>query len=204
MQIALTHKGTGTEILAGIVKRLGGRLQVVSDKHTAYTARLDRLILLGGSDISPFFYGEPLIDSNQPDKSRDVIEWILVRRAMTENVPILGICRGHQMLTVAHGGTLWQDIRTGPGAFEHGNRHGLVSVAKRLAKWLPAETVNSYHHQAVRRVPGGFDVLASSPDGIVEAVWRPGALGVQWHPELMYAREPKWVSLFQWWWDGLK
>lgn len=201
--IALTHEGTGTGIVRGIVEKLGGKLQTVTDKHTAYTARMDRLILLGGADISPFFYGEPMIDSQRPDKERDIIEWILVRRAITEHVPTFGICRGHQMLTVAHGGTLWQDICAGPGAFEHGRQHKLTGVHKMLARHLPARTVNSLHHQAVRVVPWGFEVAARSEDGIIESVWRPGVLGVQWHPELLYPRDGGWERLFRWWWDGL-
>jgi putative glutamine amidotransferase len=204
IMIALTHRGTGTDIVAGIVSELGGKLQTVSDKHTAYTARMDRLLLLGGADVSPFFYGEPIIDAQPPDRDRDVVEWILVRRAITERVPILGICRGHQMLAVAHGGTLWQDIVNGPGAYEHGTYHKLNQVHSKLAGRLPTRTVNSLHHQAVRVVPFGFDVAARSPDGIIESVYRPGALGVQWHPELLYPRDRKWLGLFQWWWDGLK
>ena len=202
--IALTHTGTGTDIVRGIVKSLGGQLQTVDDKHTAYTARMDRLILLGGSDISPFFYGEPIIDSHTPNKQRDVLEWILVRRAMAENVPIFGICRGHQMLTVAHGGTLWQDIGTGPGCFEHGRQHDLSGVVGGLADHIPTHQVNSLHHQAVRKLPTSMIACAWSPDGLIEAVWRPGALGVQWHPELMYPSDKRWGRLFEWWWDGLK
>ena len=81
----------------------------------------------------------------------------------------------------------------------------MKQVKAPLAVQLPTLTVNSYHHQAVRVVPHGFTVAARAADGIVEAIYRPGGLGVQWHPELLYAMDRRWQALFRWWYvDGLQ
>jgi gamma-glutamyl-gamma-aminobutyrate hydrolase PuuD len=132
-----------------------------------------------------------------------LIEWTLVRRALAMHVPIMGICRGHQMLTVATGGSLYQDIYTQTGRKRGSYRHHLTSVKKPLARYLPTQVVNSLHHQSVKTVPPSFEIAALSQDGIVEAIWRPGMLGVQFHPELMYAQNNGWDKLFAWFLDGL-
>lgn len=195
----VTHIGTGHDTVCEIVQKYGGEIHTVMSNAQAYSVPMDRLILLGGADISPFLYGEPLIDSHHIDSGRDQIEWILARRAITEHVPTFGICRGHQMLAAAHGGTLWQDIYTGMGVEHNYGSHSL-KVSAKLRQHLPGAVVNSLHHQAVRIVPHGFKVLArSADDEVIESIWRPGYLGVQWHPELLYPRDKRWLKLFDWW-----
>jgi putative glutamine amidotransferase len=165
----------------------------------------DALILLGGQDIGPSWYGEQRTYAQRPDRRRDHIEWALVRRALTAEVPSIGICRGHQMLAVAAGGTLAQDMIRQGVTSRHPNQHPLAVALAPLCAYLPEGDliVNSYHHQAVIRVPDDFQTAALAPDGVIEAIWRPGALGVQWHPELMADADPRWRKLFAWFLDGL-
>jgi len=162
---------------------------------------LDGLVLSGGVDVSPASYGEtPLKPEWAGDRARDVYETHLVQAALALEKPVLGICRGHQLLNVALGGTLFQDIRTQvPLSLHHrifdiyeGNHHELqIEPGTALARLYgtTASRVNSVHHQAVKEVAAGLVVEARSPaDGLVEAVRLvakndPYAVGVQWHPE---------------------
>ena len=110
------------------------------------------------------------------------------------------------MLAVATGGTLYQDIGIEAAKRGHSRTagHSLVNIVPPLTGYLPYTHVNSYHHQAVKTLPPGLQTVAMSPDGIVEAIWRPGMLGVQWHPELLIGSQPKWESLFRWFMEGLE
>ncbi len=167
-----------------------------------YVADLDGLVLQGGSDVCPRSYGEePLRPEWEGDEPRDRYEIDLIRAFVGAAKPVLGICRGAQVLNVAFGGTLYQDLATQlPGAGVHrdwdvydANRHEVDVVAgsplARLYGGAARLAVNSVHHQAVRRLAPGFEVAARSVgDGVVEALWRPGptwVLGVQWHPEFV-------------------
>lgn len=202
----LCHAGTGTEVVRSVLRDLGGGLVVVNDPDLAYDLDMDAVILLGGADINTRLYGERSLHAQLANRSRDMVEWTLVRRALSEGKPIMGICRGMQMLAAAAGGSLYQDIAAQHGSdHDHqGRSHELVNVLEPLASRLPATRVNSLHHQAVRTVPYGWEILATAPDGVIESIWRPGALGVQWHPELLIgAGDTRWVSLFQWFMDGL-
>ena len=138
--------------------------------------------------------------------ARDNLEWILARRAIQESIPTLGICRGMQMLAVASGSSLWQDVnqqKRSPNNHRKG-QHRLTGVKSPLDGNIPSHVVNSRHHQAIRNVPHGWKVVArSEDDDIAEAIYRPGFLGVQWHPEDMFRHEPGWAGLFRWWLNGL-
>lgn len=201
------HEGTGTGVVKAVVEKLGGVVRVVSSLEEAQTLAFDGLLLLGGADINPAWYGEAITHAQRPNLQRDLIEWCMVRRAISAGAPVMGICRGHQMLAVAHGGSLHQDLRAeGVTSHNHnGQGHKLVDVTRPLARHMPAtRRVNSYHHQAVKTVPPGFDVAAESEDGVIEAIWRPGYLGVQWHPELLIAGgDGDWSALFKWFMAGL-
>ncbi len=175
---------------------------------------LDGLILTGGSDIRPVRYGgadHPAMDAGDPD--RDEVEQSLASWAMRDGMPLLGICRGMQMINVARGGTLVPHLAGVDGAFlKHDNfplsryprdlpAHDVdVIPGSRTALALGATslTVNSIHHQAVDQPGRGLIVAARSPDGVPEAVEdpaRPFCLGVQWHPEEM-PEHPATRSLF--------
>ncbi|MCX7620139.1 MAG: gamma-glutamyl-gamma-aminobutyrate hydrolase family protein [Acidimicrobiales bacterium] len=166
-----------------------------------YVNDLDGLLLHGGSDVCPRTYGEePLRPEWEGDAIRDRYEIELVRAFHDAGKPVLGICRGHQIVNVAFGGTLWQDlIEQGVTDRSHRdyelydqNRHRIeILPGTGLARLYPAQAkveVNSIHHQAVREVGEGLVVEAVSvDDGVVEAV-RLGdpdryVVGVQWHPE---------------------
>lgn len=159
---------------------------------------LDGLVLSGGADIDPDYLGEEPLDCISVNPRRDAQELMLVRFAVERHIPVLGICRGIQMLTAALGGKLYQDIKTqhSRSCIEHSQTiaRGLPSHDVKIEKdsllhsLMGTETlaVNSFHHQAVKEVPQGFRVTAMSADGIIEGMesvaFRP-ILGVQWHPE---------------------
>lgn len=162
---------------------------------------IDGLILSGGGDVDPALYGESAILAvGGVDAGRDRTELMLARWALAQKKPLFGICRGLQVLNVACGGALYQDVSQHDGALQHAYYpdypHDFlahtVSIApgSRLAAILGAETaqVNSLHHQACRNVAQTLSVTAHAPDGIIEALEvaeHPFALAVQWHPEAL-------------------
>jgi len=166
-----------------------------------YAEALDGLLLQGGNDIAPETYGEtPLAPEWHGDRVRDRYELDLLERFISAGKPVLGICRGCQLINVAFGGTLYQDIPTQrPDALTHvhpehydRNVHALELVpGSRLAALYPGRTlghINSIHHQAVKDLGHGLQVEARAPDGLVEAIRREGegyVFGMQWHPEFM-------------------
>ena len=159
---------------------------------------LDGIVLSGGADIDPDYLGEEPLECISVNPRRDAQELLLVRLAVDRQIPVLGICRGIQMLAAALGGKLYQDIKTQHNVpcIEHSQSiaRGLPSHEVTIEKdsllysLMGSETiaVNSFHHQAVKEVPEGFRVTARSKDGIIEGMestaFRP-ILGVQWHPE---------------------
>lgn len=164
-----------------------------------YAAALDGLLMHGGIDVSPASYGEePLRPEWSGDPMRDKYEIALVRAFEAAGKPVFGICRGLQLINVAHGGTLYQDITTQkPGALVHRdadsydlNFHHVEIVAGSRLEGLLHERrhkINSVHHQGIKDLAPGFAVEALSPDdGVVEAIRHNGeawVAAVQWHPE---------------------
>lgn len=176
---------------------------------------LDGLLLSGGSDLDPSYYGEePIPELNVTIPERDAFEMALLREALRRGVPIFGICRGLQVLNVALGGTLYQDLpaQLGEDILEH---------RQETPKWRPTHEVeihegslvaeiaacscvrvNSYHHQGIKDLADGLVVSARSSDGVVEAVesgnlserWM---VGVQWHAEAMRDAGPEHRSFFE-------
>jgi putative glutamine amidotransferase len=188
------------------VRRVGGLPIVLAPQELepgdaeALLARVDGLLLIGGVDVDPSRYGhEPSPFTERTAPLRDDFEIALVTAAMERDLPVLGICRGLQILTVATGGTLHQHL-VQAGYAEHRPHQGDLGRATRhhvaverdslLARALGGgrQEVNSHHHQGVDRVGAGGRVSArSEPDGVPEAVeWphRRFVLGVQWHPEV--------------------
>ncbi len=169
---------------------------------------LHGLLLSGGGDVSPFYYGEePQPGLDEVDAQRDAWEFALVRAAILGELPLLGICRGLQILNVILGGTLIQDL-SGPDFLQHRQKaprsHPSHTVEihrhTRLAHILGAGhlAVNSFHHQAPAVVATGLKKTATAPDGVIEAL-EDGEhrflLGVQWHPESLH--HPASTSLFR-------
>ena len=175
---------------------------------------IDGLVLQGGSDMSPLHYGEePLRPEWAGDHARDVYEIELIRLCLAADKPVLGVCRGAQVLNVALGGTLYQDIETlHPGARVHRNweiydEHAHEISFERgalLERWYAGldgpPRVNSVHHQGLKTLGRGLVIEARSlPDGVVEAIRYqpedaagagPFAYGVQWHPEFIKPGSP--------------
>jgi putative glutamine amidotransferase len=153
------------------------------------------LVLTGGEDVAPERYGAaPHPKLEETDPMRDTLEVALIDAARARGLPLLGICRGIQILNVALGGTLYQDLPSErPGPIDHGDEAGRHPVTlaprSRVGTALAATTasVNSRHHQAIRDLALGLRACAWAPDGVVEAVEGPdGAswtMAVQWHPE---------------------
>jgi putative glutamine amidotransferase len=166
------------------------------------------LVLTGGEDVAPWRYGEtPHCALGSVNEARDAWELALISAAHDRGLPTLAICRGIQVLNVALGGTLVQDIPSQcPSALPHAQKGArgvrvheiLVDRGSRLAEVLEAErlTVNSAHHQSIARIADGLRVTARSPDGIIEgAEWAGNdwwALGVQWHPEELIETPEPW------------
>lgn len=173
----------------------------------------DALVLSGGHDVDPAHYGEqphPLLGPIAPQ--RDKIDMHLIRKAAAAKKPILGICRGMQILNVAFGGSLYQDIsvysQESPsihslGAQTNAGSHEIEitphSVLHKIFGVQRLET-NSYHHQAVKMIAPGFSAVAKAKDGLIEGIAKTDdswTIGVQWHPETMTESHPQMIKLFQ-------
>ncbi|WP_274556291.1 gamma-glutamyl-gamma-aminobutyrate hydrolase family protein [Streptomyces spiramyceticus] len=153
-------------------------------------ARVDGLVVAGGADVEPVRYGaEPHPRTGPPARERDAWELALIEAALASGTPLLGICRGMQLLNVALGGTLVQHLDGHTGGVGVLGEHAVKPVpGTRYASIVPEEDgVPTYHHQAADRLGEGLVVSAYAADGTPEAVELPGehwVLGVQWHPEM--------------------
>jgi putative glutamine amidotransferase len=202
--IAITPCRAMTDYLESI-KRAGGdplELNYERDHPDEVIQRAQGIMLTGGADVHPSLYGEEPHETFQPaEPGRDEYEIALVRAAMRADVPLFAICRGMQVVNVALGGTLVQDI---PSMVNGALNHSVPEPRYHLAHevWvvngsllfqlmkdkLDGEScqVNSRHHQAVGQVAEGWEVSGTAPDGVIEAIEQPGPvfrLAVQWHPE---------------------
>jgi putative glutamine amidotransferase len=193
------------------VQNAGGVPLVVTPAHGGPALRdlfelLDGLVLTGGEDVAPERYGEEVLRPNvETVPERDALEFTLLEWALAEDLPVLAICRGIQVLNVGLGGTLYQDLATDhPATLGHDQNLGelprprtephhpvLVRPGSCLADLLGLEEieVNSLHHQGIKKLAGPLTPVAHAPDGLVEAVepvdparWA-FLVGVQWHPE---------------------
>ena len=194
-------------------------IPLVSDEETlrGIYESLDAVFLPGGADIDPASYGTaPHAMCDKTDRDRDRVELALAKWAVAEGKPVLGVCRGMQLINVALGGSLYQDLATQfPNGIKHdyfpfgGSGHARdylahdvrVAADSRLAHLFGADAikVNSMHHQGVRAVAAGLVPTAHAPDGLVEALEGTGPaylLAVQWHPEALTERDDATRRLF--------
>jgi putative glutamine amidotransferase len=173
---------------------------------------LDGLMLTGGSDMDPALYREAVHPTTKGVRARDDFELALTHEALRRDLPLLAICRGQQVLNVALGGTLVQDIPSQvPGAGAHrlhdvprwqGAHEVSVLPGTRLREILGRDqvAVNSFHHQSVKDLGRDLLLAARAADGVVEGIELPGrrfAVGVQWHPEAMWNQTPDHQELFR-------
>ena len=178
-----------------------------------YIPLLDGLILTGGEDVCPLIYGEnPIQEVELFCLARDEFEMRLFKEALRRNLPVLGVCRGLHVMNTTLGGTLYQDIfRQRKDTLGHfpkllpvDNLYHSIQLAEgsRLAKIFSSQEiqVNSYHHQAAKKVADEFEVTARAPDNIVEAIEhreKDFVVAVQWHPEDLTVRYPAFLDLFK-------
>lgn len=168
----------------------------------SYIEIIDALILSGGHDMDPALYNEELLpEGEMPFRRRDTFDMLLIKYALEKNIPILGVCRGMQVLNVYFGGSLYQDLKynkeiylkhiqeINPGEPVHKvmiEKDSILSGIYGTEIW-----VNSYHHQLVREVGKGLKITGRSTDMAVELIeWRDNSrfiMGIQWHPEMMYS-----------------
>lgn len=218
LQAGQLPRSAAVQMYIDAVEAAGGAaallpLGVSTESTRAVYRLLDGILLPGGDDVAPHRYRRerhPLLGS--VDDRRDELEIVVAEWALADDLPILGICRGIQVLAVAAGGSLYQDI---PSEWESGLAHDVrefgrdhlshgmqVEARSRLATAIGCTTsrVNSFHHQSVRDVPEGFVVSARSEDGIVEGIEGVShgfAVGVQCHPEGMWqTTAPHFAGLF--------
>jgi putative glutamine amidotransferase len=198
------------------VRRAGGEPRVLTVDDPPSLEGLDGILFTGGGDVDPKHYQESKHPkTNEPDAARDAFELELAKLALEKQTPLLAVCRGLQVVNVAAGGTLIQDI---PAEVNQALHHQVDSPSFAIAHevWVTPDSalarvmrdqmadgdvlqVNSRHHQAVAKAASGFDVSATAPDGIVEAIERPDApfcIAVQWHPENFW-RTGEFRSLFE-------
>jgi len=201
------------------VRRAGGDVRALvrtADSPADIVASVQGVLLTGGGDVLPAIYGaiaHPTFDPAEP--GRDEYEIELVRLALAADLPVFAICRGIQVLNVARGGTLIQDIVDEVGTTvnhrvvmpQHSIAHDVWIESGSLLERLMGERfeageacpVNSRHHQAMRAVAPGLTVVGRAPDGVIEAVESPRhpfALAVQWHPENLQA-QPAMRAIFE-------
>lgn len=175
-----------------------------------YIELCDGFVLIGGMDIAPVLYGEmPHAKCGAYDYDVDVSQLAFTKLVIESKKPALAICRGMQLVNIALGGTLIQDIPSLSQEINHafdydGNIVHTASLDKDggLYRLLQIDTIaiNSLHHQAVGKLGQGLHVDAKAPDGIIEAISLPEQplLGVQWHPEMMVDTDPLMAKLFRW------
>jgi putative glutamine amidotransferase len=200
------------------VLEAGGLPLILPIPHAApdliegYLEAVDGMILTGGADIHPSLYGQTVLERcGEIDEERDRFEVELVHAARSRDLPLFGICRGLQVINVALGGSLYQDLsyrqETDPAhqspREQRGESAHAVTIVKgsRLAEILGirALDVTSTHHQIIRDLAPNLTVNAAAPDGVIEGIEGPGRflLAVHWHPERMVVRYPEQLALFQ-------
>ncbi|HQZ39571.1 MAG TPA: gamma-glutamyl-gamma-aminobutyrate hydrolase family protein [Vicinamibacterales bacterium] len=202
--IAVSRNRRMNDYLESVRRAGGDPVEVGGDNETAaaIVGRVGGVLLTGGGDVDPTIYGgTPHATYEAAEPGRDAFDIALARAAVEANVPLLAICRGMQVLNVAMGGTLVQDIPTEmAGALTHAITEPRFAIAHEV--WVTKDSrlwdimsdkldgeslqVNSRHHQSVRQMASGFQVSATAPDGVIEAMERPASgfcVAVQWHPE---------------------
>ncbi|MEW6001982.1 MAG: gamma-glutamyl-gamma-aminobutyrate hydrolase family protein [Nitrospirota bacterium] len=159
-----------------------------ADNAATYARKIDGLLIPGGADLDPSYYNEPIMPAVKPvSRKRSDFEFSLLKEVVHLKKPVLGICYGMQLINVAFGGTLYQDINSElPEEINHRSGNHIILITENRFLKKGEFSVNSTHHQAVKNLGTGLKVFAFSSDKIVEALDMedyPFFIGVQWHPE---------------------
>ena len=199
------HSHIGNTYVISVSKAGGIPVIIPSSLNEEERAKMvemcDGFLFSGGVDISPSFYNEDAhLNLNRTNIAFDRTQIGLMKDVLRAKKPVLGICRGHQLINVATGGSMYQDTGEIPGCYiKHSHETGNADIAHRVmikedsklhAMFGDQLMVNSYHHQAVKALGENIEVVATAADGVIEAIEikdYPFGLGVQWHPEAMYA-----------------
>ena len=187
----------------------------IQEKYIAeILAPLHGILLTGGQDVDPEYFGEPPIPGlGSINPFRDSLEIHLCRQAMEQDIPVLGICRGIQLMNIAMGGTIYQDLNS-QWTFGQLQKHSQLAPDwyssheveleenSKLAQIIGVQRLrtNSFHHQAVKEPAPCFEITARCGDGVVEGIESKShsfAVGVQWHPEKMWQKDDKMLTLFK-------
>lgn len=197
--------------------KVAGALPIVFPLSTAeevkeYIDQVDALVLAGGEDVDPLlFYEEPHPKIGKIEPERDDFELALIEEAWKQKKPILGICRGLQLLNVASNGTLYQDVSTyeelevnhiQKTPWKHATHSIVIEENSWLGEALGTEyVINSYHHQAIKNIGDAFQPVAWSKDGLIEAIesidTSQKVMAVQWHPEVLVKTVPDTIKVFE-------
>jgi len=210
----LTKSGEINQAYSNAIQQSGGILKMIDKKEDIdkYFDDVSGVLLPGGADINPFLYKEEKRDNTQKSNNmRDEFEIYLIKKAIEKNLPILGVCRGIQILNVYFGGTLYQDLKIDmKNSIKHdchadGPRSLLshkVSILEDSLLYRILGTsdieVNSLHHQGIKNIGDGLVEVSFSSDGLIEAIEKPDykyLVGVQWHPEELLDNT-KWKNFF--------
>ncbi len=189
------------------------------DELNEITSLCDGFLFTGGQDVNPSIYGEcPIDDSIVSCDKRDIMENFCLQKAIEQDKPVLGICRGIQLINAALGGDLYQDIPLQhPSELEHhqkppySNTVHDISIKENspLYKCLNVDNmaVNSYHHQAIKKLADKLEVMAVASDGIIEGIYMPShkfLWALQWHPEYLPIDDKNSISIFSKFIDAAK
>lgn len=187
-----------------------GGIPILLTPCDTFPTFVDGILFSGGGDVDPLLFGEePLLENGEISPLRDSWELSLCKEALVKQIPLLGICRGMQIMNIAAGGTIYQDIFVQTGTtLKHSQQaprfygtHSVTAIPKSLLAQLWQKekiAVNSLHHQAVAKPGKGFFAAAYSNDHLIEAIEHETisfALGVQWHPEAMKEKEQQIIFL---------
>ena len=184
---------------------------VTEEEAEQIAGLFDGLVVTGGGDCDPALYGEENTHSEIVEHDIDMSDILLYKAFVKAGKPVLGICRGIQLINIAEGGSLIQDIPSEPeGYMEHNQRnlpdhpvgttaHSCTFVQGSILHEIFSDSheVNTYHHQAIRRLAEGFRASAYSTDGLIEGIEKENVTAVQWHPERLIHDE-KHLRLMQW------
>ncbi len=199
-----------------VIKEAGGIpiiLPLLKEECDSYLDIIDGLLFSGGNDVNPMYFNEdPVNGIGETNILRDEFEIEIFKKAVVKDIPILGVCRGMQVINIAAGGTIYQDIKTQfktnmchkqTGTPQYNYFHNVqIEEDSKLYNIYKSNNIytNTFHHQAVKDLAPGFKSTAKTKDGLIEAIESTNnkyVLAVQWHPEMMYCVHKEHFQIFK-------